>query len=40
MDTILHILGICGDHKSHISLISALSEMQYLLIYLKNYFRL
>ena len=40
METILHTLGICGDHNNHISLISALAELQHTFIYIKNYFRL
>jgi hypothetical protein len=40
MDTILHILGICGDHNNHINALSALAETQHTFIYLKNYFRL
>jgi len=39
MDAITHILGICGDHNTHINAISALSELQYTFIYFKNYFK-
>jgi hypothetical protein len=35
MDTILHMLGICGDHNAHSILISLLtSETQYALSYI------
>ena len=41
METILHMLGICGDHNSHTNLISLLtSEMQYAVSYIKNYFKI
>jgi hypothetical protein len=40
METILHILGFCGDHNNHVNALSALAEMQHTFIYLKNYFKL
>jgi hypothetical protein len=41
METIAHMLGICGDHNLHTNLISLLtSETQYALSYIKNYFKI